>query len=89
MSTGRAVTSVLFIFSMTSEPSPSPEHALPEAELELELRHAPLPAISSHTGELPDMDMATGGFVVERKKRVCGKCADCLACKKQAGQTGE
>lgn len=45
----------------SSEPPATSEPALPEAELELELRHSPLPAISSHTGELPDMDMSTTG----------------------------
>lgn len=72
------------------ETPPSPDTAEAEAEPELELLQPLKPAISSHTGGLPDMDMATGGFVGEEKKRVCGKCANCLACKKRvAEQTGE
>ena len=70
---------------MSSDPSPSPEPAHEEAPLEL--LQSPKPAISSHTGGLPDMDMATGGFVGEEKKRVCGKCANCLACMRK--KTGE
>lgn len=60
---------------MSTEPSPSPE-----PDPELELLQPPLPDVSLHTGDLPAIDMKTGGWVGEEKKRVCGKCADCMAC---------
>ena len=66
---------------MSTEPSPSP---VPEPELEL--RHPPLPHISEHTGGLPAMDMTTMSGVGETKKWTCGKCADCLACKKKKAE---
>ncbi len=51
----------------SSEPPLPPEPELPE-EAPLELLQPLRPAISSHTGGLPDMDMNTGGFVGETVK---------------------
>lgn len=64
---------------MPAEPTPSPVPA-PE---ELELFQPPRPDTSSHTWGLPDMDMNTGGFVDEKKKWTCDRCANCLACKRR------
>lgn len=69
---------------MPSEPTPPPA---PEPE-ETELRHPPLPHISEHTGGLPALDMTRMSGVREKRKKVCGKCADCLVCKKRADGAG-
>lgn len=68
---------------MPTEPSPSPA---PEESAELVLQHSPLPTISEHTGNQPALDMTRMSGVGEERKKVCGKCADCLACKKKKAE---